>query len=106
MTGSEFTRWTLYGGSGGIKDQGRGSGGGRGLGIAAGPRAGGFFLRLRVCEFACFFWLFGVLFGCRGLGRFWAALGVLLAPLGSLLGRSWGVLGGGLGRSLAIVGSK
>ena len=43
---------------------------------------------------------FLVLFGCRGLGRFWAALG-------ALLGRSWGGLGrswGGLGRSWVDLG--
>ena len=48
------------------------------------------------------------LFECRDLGRFWVALGVLLASLGSLLGRSWGglgaVLGGLWGRSWAVFG--
>ena len=40
------------------------------------------------------------LFECRDLGRFWVALEVLLASLGSLLGRSWAVLGRSLGEVL------
>ena len=59
-----------------------------------------------MCGSARFFRSKMDLFECRDLGRFWVALGVLLASLGSLLGRSWGVFGGGLGRYLAIEGRK
>ena len=53
-----------------------------------------------MCGSARFFGSKMDLFECRDLGRFWVALGVLLASLGSLLGRSWGGLGGSLGEVL------
>ena len=83
--------------------QGRGSGGGRGLGIAAGTRLADFCWSLCVCGCMRFFRSKMDLFECRDLGRFWVALGVLLASLGSLLGRSWGGLGGSLGEVLGGV---
>ena len=65
-----------------------------------------------VCAWACilgaFLVLCGVLVRCRGLGRFWAALGALLGRSWSGLGRSWGRLGwswGGLGAVLGGLGA-
>ena len=59
MTGSACKRWTLCGRSGGTKDQGRGSGGGKGLGVAADQEAGGFFLRVFFALFCDVFQLSG-----------------------------------------------
>ena len=83
--------------TGGIKEQGRGSGGGRGLAAAENQRLADFFKR-------SFF----------ALGRSWVALGVLLAflvVLGAVLdrswiglGRSWVALGRLLGRFLLLLG--
>ena len=54
-----------------------------------------------VCVWFCaFFPVKNGSFECRDLGRFWVALGVLLASLGSLLGWSWDGLGGSLGEVL------
>ena len=66
-----------------------------GLASAADGGLADFFARLRVCGGTRFLKLKTAPFRCRCLGRFWAALGVLL-------GRSWAVLRRsliGLGRS-------
>ena len=71
MTGSACKRWTLCGRSGGIKDQGRGSGGGKGLGVPAYSEAGGFFLRVFFALFCDFFQLSFLNRLGYPRGRFW-----------------------------------
>ena len=61
MTGSAFKRWTLYGRSGGVKEQREGVWGRERARDSRGPRAGGFFLAVldaRVCVGGPAFWSF------------------------------------------------
>ena len=99
MTGSAFKRWTLWGRSGGLKEQREGvRGRERGLAIADCAGAGGFLLEV-------FFRSWAV------LGRSWSGLGPSWAVLGlswSFLGRSWVILDRSwavLGRSWASLGA-
>ena len=120
MTGSACKRWTLYGRSGGLKEQREGVWGRERARGRRGLEAGGFLFRARAHahmpgEIAFFrsvsVSLLGSFLGAilgrswAVLGRSWVVLGRSWDGLGAVLGWFWVVLGG-LGRSWGIFGGQ